>query len=49
MNDPNIQVQELEPMETIVCTGTFRIVSFELVTVEEIVLPSELESDDADG
>lgn len=44
--DPNIKVQELEPMETIVCTGTYRIISFDLIACEEIEFPSELEQED---
>lgn len=47
--DPNIQVQELESMETIECTGSFRIITFGVVACEEIVYPSELEGEDADG
>lgn len=40
-----IEVMELQAMESIEITGRFRIVSFELVAVEEIEFPSVLESE----
>ena len=41
-----IEVQELQSMETIESTGTFSMISFSLIAVEEIEFPSVLESDE---
>ena len=45
-NTQAIEVQELQSMETIEVTGTYRMISFSLVAVEEIEFPSVLESDE---
>lgn len=36
-----MEVEELDVMETIEVTGSYRIVSFEIVRTEEIILESD--------
>ena len=43
MHAKGIEVNELEPVECVEITGSYRIVSMDLMRVEEIELPSTLE------